>query len=242
MTTKTMNGEAHPSRVKPPPTDLELMMYVDGELDPAREHEVRQALLRDGTLRSKVSALELSASILRENVESSTSGFDLTDAVMAQIAVDVSTKQDPRDAAPGSLEALPSAGVDATAGLGSRAPSNDNARGIFALAALAVAAAAGLLIWGRMAPDASHPSNAPVAMVTTAEEAPMAATPTPPTEPRPAATDEAEEGDTEVGVEVAAVDFGTRIGTIFYVPTEAATSNHTTTVVWLADDPAGGEQ
>jgi hypothetical protein len=57
--------------------------------------------------------------------------------------------------------------------------------------------------------------------------------------PAPPSTQEAE-GD--VGVEVAAVDFGSRIGTIFYVPTEAATSNHTTTVVWLADDPVGGEQ
>jgi hypothetical protein len=38
-----------------------------------------------------------------------------------------------------------------------------------------------------------------------------------------------------MGVEVAAVDFGSRVGTIFYVETEAATSRHTTTVVWLTD-------
>jgi len=69
-------------------------------------------------------------------------------------------------------------------------------------------------------------------MVTTPEVAPAA----PPVEiqPAPAAEAEAEEAD-EVGVEVAAVDFGSKVGTIFYVPTESATSKHTTTVVWLTD-------
>jgi hypothetical protein len=48
------------------------------------------------------------------------------------------------------------------------------------------------------------------------------------------------EADDEHGVEVAAVDFGARIGSIFYVPTGLAASNATTTVVWLNDEAAGG--
>lgn len=249
MSTKTMNGEAHETRTKRPPTDLELMMYVDGELEGERLREVRQALSRDSVLRSKVAALSLSGSIVRENAESA-AAIDLTDGIMARIAADKSTTLDARDAAPAPASA-PQEHKDAEVkpllrpGLGKVAaksgPSNDNSRGIFALAAIAVAAAAGLMIWGRMDVGTPGPQGAPVAAVTTPAEAPAAPAPTPAEAPRAAETD-TEESDDEVGVAVAAVDFGTKIGTIFYVPTEAATSNHTTTVVWLADDSAGGEQ
>jgi hypothetical protein len=47
--------------------------------------------------------------------------------------------------------------------------------------------------------------------------------------------------DREHGVVVSAVDFGARLGAIFYVPAESAGST-TTTVVWLADDPAEGDE
>ncbi|MRG92713.1 hypothetical protein GF068_12350 [Polyangium spumosum] len=244
-----MNGEAHETRTKRPPTDLELMMYVDGELEGERLREVRQAVSRDGVLRSKVAALSLAGSIVRENAESAAT-IDLTDGIMARIAADESTTRDARDAAPASGEDA-SERKDAEVkpllrpGLGKVAaksgPSNDNSRGIFALAAVAVAAAAGLMIWGRMDVATPGPQGAPVAVVTTPAEAPAAPAPTPTEAPRAADTD-VQDGDDEVGVAVAAVDFGTRIGTIFYVPAEAATSNHTTTVVWLADDSAGGEQ
>ncbi|MDI1481941.1 hypothetical protein [Polyangium sp. y55x31] len=246
MTTKTMNGEAHETRTKRPPTDLELMMYVDGELEGERLREVRLALSRDSVLRSKVAALSLTSSIVRENAESD---IDLADGIMARIAADKSTTHDARDAAPAPLDA-PVERKDAEVkpllrpGLGKTAaksaPSNDNSRGIFALAAVAVAAAAGLMIWGRMDVGTPHPQGAPVAAVTTPAELPAAPAPTPSEAPR--AASDADDGDAEPGVAVAAVDFGAKIGTIFYVPTEAATSNHTTTVVWLADDSAGGEQ
>ncbi|TKD07357.1 anti-sigma factor family protein [Polyangium fumosum] len=248
MTTKMMNGEAHETRTKRPPTDLELMMYVDGELEGERLREVRQALSRDSALRNKVAALSLSASIVRENAESA-AAIDLTDGIMARIAADKSPTRDARDAAP-ALEA-PSERKDAEVkpllrpGLDKAAakstPSNDNSRGIFALAAVAVAAAAGLMIWGRMDVGTPHSQGAPVAAITTPAEPPAAPAPTTAEAARVADTD-AQDGDTEPGVAVAAVDFGTKIGTIFYVPAEAATSNHTTTVVWLADDSAGGEQ
>ncbi|MDI3286508.1 hypothetical protein [Polyangium sp. 15x6] len=250
MTTKTMNGEARETRTKRPPTDLELMMYVDGELEGERLHEVRLALSRDSVLRSKVAALSLASSIVGENAESGAAEIDLTDGIMARIAADKSATRDARDAAPAPLEA-PVERKEAEVkpllqpGLGKAAaksaPSNDNSRGIFALAAIAVAAAAGLMIWGRMDVGTPHSQGAPVAAVTTPEELPAAPAPTPAEAPRAAESD-AQDGDAEPGVAVAAVDFGTKIGTIFYVPAEAATSNHTTTVVWLADDSAGGEQ
>ncbi|MDC0748536.1 anti-sigma factor family protein [Polyangium mundeleinium] len=249
MTTKTMNGEAHATRTKRPPTDLELMMYVDGELEGERLREVRQALSRDSALRNKVAALSLSASIVRENAESAAT-IDLTDGIMARIAADKSPTRDARDDAPAPLDAplerkdaevkpLLRPGLDKAAA--KSPPLNDNSRGIFALAAIAVAAAAGLMIWGRMDVGTPHPQGAPVAAATTPAELPATPAPTTAEAARVADTD-AQDGDAEPGVAVAAVDFGTKIGTIFYVPAEAATSNHTTTVVWLADDSAGGEQ
>jgi hypothetical protein len=47
--------------------------------------------------------------------------------------------------------------------------------------------------------------------------------------------------DVEHGVEVAAVDFGTRMGAVFYVPSGTSASS-TTTVVWLSDDSSGEDQ
>jgi len=240
-----MNGEAHEALVKRPPSDLELMMYADGELEGERLREVRQALHRDSSLRSKLAALSLTSSIVRESSESAASSVDFADAIMAKIAASPEAVLDPRDAAPEPrkvAEVTPLARPELSKSLPKTAakagPSNDNARGIFALAAVAVAAAAGLMIWGRMDTDVPRPQSAPVAMVATPEAAPTP-TPAPPVADTPT---NAAENEGEVGVEVAAVDFGSRIGTIFYVPTEAATSNHTTTVVWLADDPVGGEQ
>jgi hypothetical protein len=237
-----MNGGAHDVVVKRPPTDLELMMYVDGELEGERLREVRQAILRDGVLRSKVAALEVSATIVRENALAVDPSFDVSDLIMSKIAADPPAVLDARDVAPEPLRSPQPAPLPVLGKKTAKASaSNDNARGIFALAAVAVAAAAGLMVWGRMDTEAPRPQNAPIAMVATPEAAPAVPAPLPTAE-EPAAPANPQEGEGDVGVEVAAVDFGTRIGTIFYVPTEAATSNHTTTVVWLADDPVGGEQ
>lgn len=238
---KTMNGEARNPHAKRPPSDLELMLYVDGELEDDRLEEVRHAIERDDGLRKKVAALGLSSAIVRETALAR--DLDLTDAIMSKIAADAGSSRDARDVSPEvTPPERPMAEVKPllrkTPGAPKTGPSNDNARGIFALAAVAVAAAAALMVWGRMDTGVPRPQSAPVAMVEATEAAPPAPAPAP--EPHEQAA--AQEGDAEVGVEVAAVDFGSRIGTIFYVPTEAATSNHTTTVVWLSDDPAGGEQ
>jgi hypothetical protein len=83
----------------------------------------------------------------------------------------------------------------------------------------------------------SQTPEAPIAaMTSTPEQIPAPPAPVKAAEPTPSP-----DADDEHGVEVAAVDFGARMGTIFYVPTGAAASNATTTVVWLNDDAAGGE-
>jgi hypothetical protein len=126
-------------------------------------------------------------------------------------------------------------------------PANDNTRRIFGLAAAAVAAAAALMIWGRMEPGPGG-ERSPVIAAQTAQTAPNAEVPAPSVEaPRSVDAQMAEpprpEGDMEMGVEVAAVDFGAGSGSIFYVPRDSAglgAATAMTTVVWLADDVGGG--
>jgi len=230
------------------PTDMELMLYVDGELDEARRAEIEAHLAQSESGRRKVAALRIGSGMVREHSLASAKDFDIASAVMAKIdaiAVDLPAenlpaKSPPAKSPPAKKE---SAGADVIA-LRDRRPAaadrskaaNDNSRGIFTLAAIAVAAAAGLMIWGQMgAGPGRSADSAPV----TAQEAPAIPAPAekpvaPPTE---AASAESEE---EHGVEVAAVDFGAHMGTIFYVPTDAV-AGATTTVVWVDDEVAGGQ-
>jgi len=235
-----MNGTAHEPRVEKAVSDLDLMLYLDGELSTERHEQVRRAMTRDEVLRNKLSALEVSSAIVRERAVDAAANIDFADAVMAKImANDGAVSLDERDVAPGEKPPVQTSANDTQnvrlKKLEARTKaSNDNARGIFALAALAVAAAASLMIWGRLAPNPSVAPAEPIAMVTTPEAARVA----PPVEMPPAPVGETLPDTAEdqgMGVEVAAVDFGSRVGTIFYVETEAATSRHTTTVVWLTD-------
>lgn len=239
-----MNGTAHERHIEQPVSDLDLMLYLDGELSADRHDEVRRALTRDKVLRSKLSSLEITSSIIRERAVDAAANIDLADSVMATIlAGDAAVSLDERDVAP-IIESSQESPTDEAEPvrlekLNTRSqPSNDNSRSIFAFVALAVAAAAAFMVWGRLAPNASP--TAPLAMVTTQEVAPAK----PPAElpPQPAIAPEQETvEEPEVGVEVAAVDFGSKVGTVFYVETEAATTKHTTTVVWLTD-PDGEEK
>ena len=225
------------------PTDMELMLYVDGELDEARRAEIEAHLAQSESGRRKVAALRIGSGMVREHSLASAKDFDIASAVMAKIdaiAVDLPAENLPAKSPPAKKE---SAGADVIA-LRDRRPAaadrskaaNDNSRGIFTLAAIAVAAAAGLMIWGQMgASPGRSADSAPV----TAQEAPAIPAPAekpvaPPTE---AASADSEE---EHGVEVAAVDFGAHMGTIFYVPTDAV-AGATTTVVWVDDEVAGGQ-
>lgn len=247
MTSKSMNGRANHQHNEPRVSDLDLMMYLDGELDSDRHEQVREALAHDKVLQGKLAALDFSSSIVQEQAHEAAANIDVADSVMALIASSKDVVLDERDAAPGAktlhipVSEIAPVRLDK---LGKKSgASNDNARGIFALAAFAVAAAAGLMIWGRVAPNSSTPASEPVAMMATTPEtaAVVVAAPEPAAAPTGEAAVEAAEEQNDLGVEVAAVDFGSKVGAIFYVDADEATSKHTTTVVWLTDSD-GEEQ
>lgn len=237
-----------------PPTDLELMLYFDGELDEPRRSEVEAFLATDRGARAR-GQLGLMGAVAEHARRAALDGpaqggahpaDGIADAVMARIAAGAPSDVDPSNMdieAPAERARAPerprvnearaigrAKGGDEAAGR----PANDNARTIFALAAVAVAAAAGLTIWARTEPtmpDAYVASSSPPAEELTAEAA------DPPLDDGPTEAPSAA-SDPDPGVEVAAVDFGARSGSIFYVPTEAAT----TAVVWVPDETPGGER
>jgi hypothetical protein len=201
------------------PTDEELMLFVDGELEGARLEEVEAFAERDVSARRKVAALRLSGSLLRERALAPSIADGIADTVMAKI---VSSN--------GAGKVIPIRSL-ADGTTAAPKPSNDNARRIFAIAAVAVAAAAAFLVWQK--------SNSPVV----SPQAPVAALRLPPPAltmaktadavPQPAKPES--EGRS---VEVASVDFGAKSGSIFYVPSDVAPSMKTTAVVWINDDSA----
>jgi anti-sigma factor RsiW len=219
------------------PSDLELMLYADGELEDERISAVEAFLARDPGAQRKLSSLGVVSGLVHERAVASASPADgIADALMAQIAAKAGTNgvvhaiATPLREVPAPIKLAPAAAVVPRAAK----PANDNSRGIFALAAAAIAAAAALMIWGRAAEQ--HPDVASNLPTTQTEARPLVVV----TPPAPAKIAEpAAEADGEHGVEVAAVDFGARMGSIFYVPTGSAASNATTTVVWLNDEAAG---
>jgi anti-sigma factor RsiW len=215
------------------PSDLELMLYADGELDADRITAVEAFLARESGARRKLSSLGVVSGIVRERAVASASPADgIADALMAQIAAE-SRSNGVIHAAPTPVRAAATPIALTPVAPRAAKAANDNSRGIFALAAAAIAAAAALMIWGRATVQPDLASTQPTVQT---EARPIVVV----APPAPAKIAEAAvEADGEHGVEVAAVDFGTRMGSIFYVPTGSAASNATTTVVWLNDDAAG---
>lgn len=216
------------------PTDMELMLYFDDELGEPRRREIEAYLYRDIASKKKLAGLRVASQAVRERASVAAIDIDIASAVMS--AIDATAEKREKDTREGgsSIGLLP---VRRAMPPSSR-PANDNSRGIFTLAAIAMAAAAAMMIWGRSnveAPSsASAKSNAPAvteeAVRSLAQAAPK------PAEPAPVA-----DAESENGVEVAAVDFGAHTGTIFYVPSDALASNATTTVVWVDDEVVGGK-
>lgn len=228
------------------PTDMELMLYIDGELDgeldDARRAEIEAHIAQSESGRRKISALRIGSGMVREHALAEAKDFDIASAVMAKIdAIEVDTPAKSSIKTPAQKQE--SAGAKVIE-LGARQPAavdrskaaNDNSRSIFTLAAVAVAAAAALMIWGKM--DAGPGRSADSAPVS-AQQAPVIPAP-PETPPAPPAETASAEGESEHGVEVAAVDFGAHMGTIFYVPTDAV-AGAMTTVVWVDDEVVGGK-
>ncbi len=195
-------------------SDLELMQHFDGEHDdPAA---VRAWLEADADARDKLASLAIAAAVVREQIDRDPRADGVADAVMAAIEA---------EDAPASRErekvALP----------GTAAPANDNSRVIYIVATAAAAIAAGLFLWGRTAPDhelaeqqsAASSRSGPTSLVD--EAAP------PPAARADRAVDAASEDDA-LGVEIAAVDFGSHSGSVFYV---SGARSGATAVVWVTD-------
>ena len=130
------------------PTDEELMLYADGELEEASIAEVEAHLAVDAASRQKVAALRLAGELVRERaLDDQVGGLSdgIADAVMAKIAA-------ANGAAPEAAKVV-DLGERRAAVLGERAREGvarkDTGRSIMMFAAVAVAAAAGMMIWGR---------------------------------------------------------------------------------------------
>lgn len=202
------------------PSDRDLMLYADGELEGEQRAAVEAYLARSAAGKAKVAALNLVSSVVREQALGASGEADrIADAVMAKIATEGAAAKEMHRPKPAAITSAPRA--LATQGPRDK-PANDNSRRIFALAAIAVAAAAGLMFWSRMDPTTPQAGHGPVATSTMSHQQ--------------GGTDPLALDEGGPGVEVEAIDFGARMGTIFYVPTEEIASNVTTTVVWLNDD------
>jgi anti-sigma factor RsiW len=236
------SSKANHGEASVPPTDLELMLYVDGELDEARHRQVEEYVLLDPRCRAKVAALVTAADMVRDSALASSAADGIADGVMAKILEGQGgVARAEGDSVVRPVASPPSGDPPRARARLQGSPANDNARGIFALTALAVAAAAALMVWGKMGvetPTAELTRSAPSALLAPPPAAPSALPEAPAKEPAAAPS---VEGEVEPGVEIAAVDFGARMGTIFYVPREAVASGPATTVVWLSDDGPGGQ-
>lgn len=218
------------------PSDLELMAYFDGELEEPRKSAVAAFLGESAQARNKLAGLSITSGVVRSRPLDLSAADDIADLVMAKIAAD------PAESAPTPpAKVVPLRTAAATpARLPPAKPANDNVRRILGVAALAVAAAAALTLWGRQNTGPGGPATqAPVALsapssASPSPDRPAASTPAPATDATSVAA--SAETDAEHGVEVAAVNFGAHMGSIFYVPSGSIEANRTTTVVWLADD------
>lgn len=227
-------------------TDRDLMLYVDGELEGDRLADVHRLATDDSGARHKVAALRLGGEMLRARAEAQFSAADsIADAVMGRIAAGDLPELTDADAPPATAngaagKVVPIGTKARGAGAPSEqrpAPANDNSRRIWALTAAAVAAAAAFMIWGKVDTGGPRPTD-PIAR-THAPVSPQSATAI--EAPRPPQGVPSPDGDLELGVEIAAVDFGNGQGSIFYMPAAPGGAGQATAVVWLADDDSGGK-
>jgi len=240
------------------PTDMELMMLLDGELDGDRRAEVEAFLAEAGAsdgdaARGKFAGMRAVSTIVASHDWSAPAStplpIDVADLVMAAIGEPASRPQlaVSRVAEPAVAVIAPVVPASPAAGSSPNPlrdrPANDNSRSIFGFALAAAAAAAALFFWGKSSEE-HDVGKSPIAMSappvdpTAGDVAPIPSNEVVGALAVDPQSDPAEE--TRYGVEVASVDFGTRTGAIYYVPAvdldDAATKAAVTTVVWLNDD------
>lgn len=179
-----------------PPTDTELMMLMDGELDPAREREVRQFVLSNQRAQETLVMLqELSSGVQSwANDCSKGDSANVLDGVMARIGQEQQGSVHP--IRPKKSKLVPLLGAASVAG------------------AATLALAAGLTLW--LIPKKSLPTpTTPFAAVTLA----------PTVEPTAVASlARTVVTDPALGVVVDAVDFGSQQGSVFYVSSDTGTT------------------
>jgi anti-sigma factor RsiW len=195
------------------PTDLELMLYADGELDKDRRAAVEAWLAGPGEpargARAKLAAMGAVSSAVRARGRDVSAAADgIADAVMARIQPEL----------PKPLP-LPRALPPQTA-----RPKRSSLPYAFAAVAAFAAAAAAMVLWRPASPVAGRARHT---LAVTPETVKIPAQP-----PSPAHVPR--------GIEVSAVDFGAHAGTVYYVPSSTSAIS-TTAVLWLddaADDAA----
>jgi hypothetical protein len=197
--------------------DRELMRYLDGDLDEGPRRELERRLESDADARDKLAGLRLAGALVREHALADHRADSIADAVMGKLdALDEETAESERQLV---------AEREAPRKIATAKPANDNARPIWAVAALAAAAAAALFVWSKNEPDRDL-ASAPTATSLPAEPS----VPAPPPESHASAAETVQdEGDDDI--EVATVDFGDNTGTVFYASAGRAPS----AVVWVND-------
>ncbi len=214
--------------------DLELMLYADGELDEARAAEVAARVAKSPELQNKLAALRLGGAMVAKLADAGAGpAGSIADDVMRAIALEaggakvISLDEQRVARSKAGVDKAPIGAAPATS------PANDNSRSpLVILTAIAVAVAAAFFLWGRSSPPD------PVAGSSTTGGPAMTTTAPAPKAPSPEPTMVADR-EPEPGVEVTSVDFGSRVGSVFYV--EGQEKGATTTVVWLSDDALGGD-
>lgn len=211
------------------PTDMELMLFHDGELEEPRRAEVAAWLEQSDAGRIKVSGLALGSELVRDVASSRAASFDVAGAVMAALARGENGQAHDLDAATrGGGKVID---IKARKTAPAAEEGKDGGRLLLPLTALAAAAAAALFFWGRTDPA---PKTTEVAK-TDATETALSVQPMPPAPPsmEPPLFGHAEPDEPDPSVTVA-VNFGSRQGSVFYVG--GATQDATTTVVWVTEE------
>ncbi len=224
-----MSAESNGSEL--PVGDRDLLRFYDGDLTDDEAAAVMHRVERDALVSRKLAGLTLLGDLVREAVAAEPA-FDVADDVMARIDADAGSQQGSSSIAPPSAEdrriasaaAVPRPELERVRASSAK-PANENSRSIFALAACAAAAAAGLFVWGRMPVD-----DIPISRAVPSEPASaVAALSGQKVAPEPSGAT-VESGP---GVEIASVDFGARQGSVFYMPnTDSAAL---TAIVWIDD-------
>jgi hypothetical protein len=202
-------------KTTPTPTDLELMLWADGELEGEAAERVEAYVAREEAAQAKLAGMSLVGDLLREDARAATQADDLADLVMGRIRAEAKPDAKPAKEKPAEEKIAP------VIPLRPATPRRRTHPGVWGLAVAAMAAAAGLLLWSR----GPAPTIGGLTSIGTADTHQTAAPP----------------AEAERGVEVAAIDTGDHAGAIFYVPSDSAQSGDTA-VVWITADSPGGNE